>query len=60
MNNQRKIENEYMTVEFDTHDPRVVIVTSKVSGEVSHLSLVREYFSLTDSNKQKVYLEWGA
>ena len=60
MNNQMKIENEHMTVEFDAYDKRDVIITDKASGEICRVSIMNKYLSLKSSKeKYKVYLEWG-
>lgn len=59
--NQMKIENEYMTVEFDDDDGgRTLIIRDKASCEICELSIIYEYFSLKNSKKKtEVYLEWG-
>ena len=58
--NQMKIENNYMTVEFDDDDGRTVIIRDKASGEICELSIIYEYLSLKNQKKKtKVYLEWG-
>ena len=59
--NQMKIENNYMTVEFDDYEGgRTVIIKDKASGEICELSIIYEYFLLMNPKKKtEVYLEWG-
>ena len=58
--NQMKIENEYMTVEFDKNDGREVIIRNKATGESCVLNLMKRYFWLKNSKKKtEVYFEWG-
>lgn len=55
-----RIENEYMTVELDKNDDRLIIIRNKATGESCELSLMKEYFWLKNSKKKtEVYLEWG-
>ena len=57
--NQMKIENEYMTVEFDKNDGREVIIRNKASGECCELSIMRGSFWVKTSNgNTEAYLEW--
>ena len=57
--NQMKIENEYMTIEFD-EEGKTLVVTNKASGEYCELSIMRGSFWVKTSNgNTEAYLEWG-
>ena len=57
--NQMKIENEYMTIEFD-EEGKTLVVTNKATGESCVLNLMKRYCWLKNSKKKtEVYFEWG-
>lgn len=54
-----KIENEYMTIEFDEKG-NTLIVTNKNTNEWYELDVLNGYFWVKDSNSNvKVYVEWS-